>query len=149
VIYLRLLALFAAALVLVAAPMAASTTFSGGMPGAMAAAGMAGLALVAFSFLYIALMGDRMRRPGPARTVGGLLLLIPAAAGAAMLATRTDIALLWGSGVLLSFTVMLFVSFIFPATDDHRHRPMRRRERQEPTLRLIQRHHQVERRFRA
>jgi hypothetical protein len=138
-IFLRLIALFAAALVLIVPPIAASATLRGGMPGSMAAAGMAGMALVASSFLYLALMGDRMRRPGPARTIGALLLLLPAAAGAAMLATRTDIALLWGSGVLLSFTVMLFVSFVFPATSDHRHRPMRQHERREPALMLVQR----------
>jgi hypothetical protein len=116
------------------------------MPGWHAAGSLVGLALVAGSFLYIAALGDRMRRSRSARTLGGLLLLIPALAGIAILATRTDPTLLWGSGLLLSFTVVLFVSFVYPAKPERRQRPMRRRERAEPALILIQRHPSVERR---
>jgi hypothetical protein len=41
---------------------------------------------------------------------------------------------------------MLFVSFIYPAVPERRQRPMRRRERSEPSLILIQRHPSAERR---
>jgi hypothetical protein len=98
------------------------------------------------SFLYIAALGDRMRRPGNVRTVGALLLLVPAAAGIAMLATRNDPALLWGAGILLSFTVLLYLSFVFQGTQDRRQRPMRLRERSEPMLVVVQRHPSTERR---
>jgi hypothetical protein len=113
-IVLRLIALLAAGMVLILPPLVAADASHAAMPGWIAVGGLAGLALVALSFFYIAALGDRMRRSGHARALGGLLLLIPAAAGIVVLATRTDIPLLWGSGLLLSFTVMLFVSFRLP-----------------------------------
>ena len=145
-IVLRLLALFAGALLLIVPPMVTPESSQGGMPGWMTVGGLAGLALVAASFLFIAVMGKRMRRSAPLRLLGGLLLAVPAAAGAAVLATRTDEPLLWGAAALLSITVMLFVSFVFPAARDRRQRPMRRRERREPGLILVQRHPSIERR---
>jgi hypothetical protein len=63
-----------------------------------------------------------------------------------MLATRTDIPLLWGSGALLSFTVLLFISFVYPAAPDRRQRPMRQRERSEPVLAVVYQHPAVKRR---
>jgi hypothetical protein len=80
-----------------------------------------------------------MRRSGQLRTLGGLLLMIPGAAGATMLATRNDATLLWGSGALLGFTMMMFVSFVYPASPEPRQRPMRCRERKEPVLVVVQR----------
>jgi MFS family permease len=148
-IVMRLIALLAAGLVLIVPPLLAADASQTGMPGWIAVGGLAGLALVALSFLYIAVLGDRMRRSAHARMLGGLLLLIPAAACIAVLATRTDDALLWGSGLLLSFTVMLFVSFVYPAVPERRQRPMRRRERTEPSLILVQRHPSAERRAHA
>jgi hypothetical protein len=145
-IVLRLLALLAGALILVAPPMFTPETGQTGMPAGEVLGGLAGLTLVAFSFLYIAVLGNRMRRSRTLRVLGGLLLLIPAAAGATVLATRTDPVLLWCSGLLLSITVMLFVSFVYPATQERRQRPMRRREPIEPSLIIVQRHPSAERR---
>jgi putative effector of murein hydrolase LrgA (UPF0299 family) len=147
-IVLRLIALLAAGMVLILPPLVAADASHAAMPGWIAVGGLAGLALVALSFLYIAVLGDRMRRSGHVRTLGGLLLLIPAAVGITTLATRTEAPLLWASGILLSFTVMLFVSFVYPAIPDRRQRPMRRRERErvEPALILVQRHPSAERR---
>jgi peptidoglycan/LPS O-acetylase OafA/YrhL len=138
-IVLRLLALLAGGLVLIMPPLVLAQSEQAGMPGWIAVGGLAGLALVALSFIYIAVLGDRMRRSGHLRTLGGLLLMIPAAAGATILATRNDAPMLWGSGALLSFTVMMFVSFVYPATPERRQRPMRRRERNEPVLVAVQR----------
>ena len=145
-IFMRLLALLAGSLVLILPPIVAAGNAHPGMPGWIAVGGLAGLALVALSFLYIAALGDRMRRSTHVRAVGGLLLLIPAAAAVTMLATRTDEALLWASGTLLSFTVLMFISFVFPASPDRRQRPMRQRERLEPALVLVKRHPSAERR---
>jgi hypothetical protein len=145
-ILLRLLALLAGSLVLILPPIVSAGDAHPGMPGWIAVGGLAGLALVAISFLYIAALGDRMRRSAHTRTIGGLLLLIPAIAGITTLATRTDEALLWASGTLLSFTVLMYISFVFPATPDRRQRPMRQRERSEPSLVLVQRHPSAERR---
>jgi MFS family permease len=148
-IFLRLLAFVAAALVLIVPPLVAANAAHPVMTGWVAAAALVGLALVALSFFYIAALGDRMRRSSNTRTFGGLLLSIPAVAGVAMLATRTDPSMLWGSALLLSFTAMLFVCFVFPATPDRRQRPMRQRERLEPALILVQRHASSERRTRG
>jgi hypothetical protein len=145
-IFLRLLALLAGSLVLILPPIVVAGNAHPGMPGWIAVGGLAGLALVALSFLYIAALGDRMRRSVYVRALGGLLLLIPAAAAVTMLATRTDAALLWASGTLLSFTVLMFISFVFPVTPDRRQRPMRQRERLEPALALVKRHPSAERR---
>jgi membrane protein implicated in regulation of membrane protease activity len=148
-IVLRLIALLAAGMVLIVPPLVATGVGHAAMPGWIAVSGLTGVALVALSFFYIAALGDRMRRSRPVRTLGGLLLLIPAAAGIAMLATRTDPDLLWAAGLLLSFTVMLFVSFVYPAVPERRQRRMRRRERSEPALILVQRHPSTERRTRV
>jgi hypothetical protein len=137
-IFLRLLALLAAGFVLILPPLVLEQA---GLPAWVAIGGLVGLALVALSFFYIAALGDRMRRSGQLRTLGGLLLMIPVAAAATMLTTRNDETLLWGSGGLLAFTVMMFVSFVFPAAPERRQRPMRRRERNEPVLVGIQRRH--------
>jgi hypothetical protein len=136
-IVLRLLALAAGGLVLIVPPLLAAGTRRPDLPVWVAVGGLAGLALIALSFLYVAALGDRMRRSAQARTLGGLLLMIPAVASIAMLATRSDIPLLWGSGVLLSFTVLLFLSFVYPAAPDRRQRPMRQRERTEPVLAVV------------
>jgi hypothetical protein len=145
-IFLRMLALLAGSLVLILPPLVMAQTSQPELPPLLAFGGLAGLGLVAMSFLYIAALGDRMRRPGNVRTVGALLLLVPAAAGIAMLATRNDPALLWGAGILLSFTVLLYLSFVFQGTQDRRQRPMRLRERSEPMLVVVQRHPSTERR---
>jgi peptidoglycan/LPS O-acetylase OafA/YrhL len=145
-IVLRLIALIAAGMVLIMPPLVAAEASHANMPGWIAVGGLAGLALIALSFFYIAVLGDRMRRSAQARMLGGLLLLIPAAAGLVVLATRDDIPLLWGSGLLLSFTVMLFVAFVYPAIPERRKRRPRQRERSEPSLILVQRHPSTERR---
>ena len=132
--FLRILALLAGSMVLILPPLALAESEQAGFPAWVAVGGLAGLALVSLSFFYIAVLGARMRRSGQLRTLGGLLLLIPAAAGATMLATRNDVMLLCGSGALLAFTAVMFVSFVYPATPEGRQRPMRRRERADPVL---------------
>lgn len=136
-IVLRLLALIGGCLVLIVPPMVAAGTQRPDMPGWLAVGGMVGMALMAFSFLYVAAFGNRIRRSSQTRTRGGLLLMIPAVASLTMLATRNDMAVIWASGILLSFTVLLFLSFVYPAAPDRRQRPMRRRERMEPKLVVV------------
>ena len=138
-IVMRLIALLAAGMVLILPPLVAADAAHAGVPGWVAVGGLAGLALVALSFFYIAVLGDRMRRSGHVRTLGGLLLMIPAAVGITMLATCTEAPLLWGSAAVLAFTLTMFVSFVYPATQEPRQRPMRRRERREPVLVVVQR----------
>ncbi len=145
-IVLRLIALAAAGLVLIMPPLMAADRAHGNVSGWVAVGGLTGLALIALSFFFIAVLGDRMRRSAQTRTLGGLLLLIPGAAGLVTLATRNEIPLLWGSGLLLSFTVVLFVAFVYPGIPERRKRRIYRSERAEPSLILVQRHPSTERR---
>jgi hypothetical protein len=151
-IFLRLLALLAGSLVLIVPPLLMAGNSRPDMPIWLAVGGLAGMAMIALSFFFIAARGDRMRRSSQTRTLGGLLLLVPAVTGIVTLLTRKDAGMLWGSGALLSFTVLLYLAFDFPAAPNRRQRPMRRRERgeprmiSEPTLVIVQRHPSTERR---
>ncbi|HEX8787735.1 MAG TPA: hypothetical protein VF793_16240 [Telluria sp.] len=132
-IALRMLSLLAGLLVLI---LPATLLADDGVPSlsvTTAIAAMAGMALVSASFVYIGMAGDRMRRNGRARALGGALLAVPIVGSLGLLASHKEANLLCASGALLSFSLVLFLSFIFPATE-HRQRPMRRRERQEPSL---------------
>ena len=126
-IALRLLALLAGAVVLVA-PAVVLADASAGMPGTTVAAALLGVALVSASFIYIAMAGDRMRRNPRARMLGALLLAVPIAGSLMLMASHKEPTLLWASGSLLVFSLVLFLGFVFPAVE-HRQRPMRRRER--------------------
>jgi hypothetical protein len=126
-IALRLLSILAGFLVLIVPAVLLADAGLGGMPGMTAIAALGGLALVSGSFIYIGMAGDRMRRNGRARMLGALLLAVPIAGSLVVMASRKDANLLWGSGALLAFSLMLFLVFVFPAVE-RRQRPMRRRE---------------------
>jgi len=132
---MRLLSLLVGSLVLVLPPML--MPMGGDMPLATVIAGMLGIILVASTFFYVGAAGRKMRRGGQARMLGAGLLLLPAMAALATIATRKDEALLWGSAVLLVFTIVLLLHFVIMPTLDPRQRPMRERERQEPTAILL------------
>jgi peptidoglycan/LPS O-acetylase OafA/YrhL len=133
-IALRLLSLLAAALVLVVPPMVLFAPGDGDMPGALVAAGLLAVLLVSGSFVYVAVAARQMRRPGPERTLGCALLVLPALASLVLLATYDDPAVLWSSGILLVVTAVVYLSVAFPAMLSPRQRPMRERERQEPVI---------------
>lgn len=133
-IFLRLLSFLIGIGIPMTLPLVLADVGTRGMPGRPVVAGLIGLGLVSGSFLYIALLAPRMRRSRALRILGGMLLMVPAAAGLAVLWTRTQETMLWGGGLLLLVSVLMFISFIFPATPDRRQRPMRARDRQEPAL---------------
>jgi hypothetical protein len=132
---MRLLSLLVGSLVLVLPPML--MPMGSEMPLGTVIAGMLGIVMVASTFFYIGAAGRKMRRGGHPRTLGAALLLLPALVALATLATRRDEALLWGSGVLLVFTIVLLLHFVIMPTLDPYQRPMRERERQEPTAILL------------
>lgn len=132
---MRLLSLLAGGLVLVVPPML--MPMASDVPLGTVMAGIFGIVMVASTFFYVGAAGRKMRRGGQPRIVGAALLMVPAIAALATIATRQDEALLWGSGALLVFTIVLFLHFvIMPALDPHQ-RPMRDRERQEPSAVLM------------
>jgi hypothetical protein len=134
VIFLRLLSFLIAIIIPMVPPIVLADASILGMPGWPVVGGLFGMSLVAGSFLYIALLASHMRRSIALRILGGMLLMVPAAAGSAMLWTGDGAPMLWCGGALLVTTILMFISFVFPATPDHRQRPMRKRDRQEPAL---------------
>lgn len=133
-IFLRLLSFLIAIGIPMALPLVLSDVSTRGMPGWPVLGGLFGMCLVSGSFLYIALLAPRMRRSILLRILGGIFLLLPMALSLAVLWTRTQEEMLWCGGLLLAASVLMFISFVFPATPDRRQRPMRERERQEPAL---------------
>lgn len=132
---MRLLSLVVGSLVLVLPPMLLPMGSS--MSFGTVIAAMFGVILLSGTFFYVGAAGRKMRRGGQARMLGAALLLLPAVAALATIATRKDEALLWGSGALLVFTIILLLHFVIMPTLDPRQRPMRERERQEPTAILL------------
>jgi len=133
-IFLRLLSFLISIGIPMALPLVLSDAGTRGMPGWPVLGGLFGMSLVAGSFLYIALLASRMRRSIVLRLLGGLLLMLPMGAGLAVLWTRTQETMLWAGGGLLAASVLMFLSFVFPAIADPRQRPMRKRDRQEHAL---------------
>jgi hypothetical protein len=133
-IFLRLLSFLIGIGIPMALPLVLGDISTRGMPGWPVLGGLFGMSLVSGSFLYIALLGSRMRRSTILRILGGLLLVLPMAASLAVLLTRTQEDMLLAGGVLLVASVLMFISFVFPGIPDGRQRPMRKRERQEPAV---------------
>ncbi|KQV35416.1 hypothetical protein [Massilia sp. Root335] len=133
-IFLRLLSFLIAIVIPVVPALVLSDDSTRGMPGWPVLGGLFGLSLISGSFLYIALLAPRMRRSIALRALGGLLLMLPAAVGGGVLWQRSEAEMLWCGGLLLAASVLMFISFVFPATPDRRQRPMRKRDRQEPAL---------------
>lgn len=133
-IFLRLLSFFIAIAIPMVPPLFLTDVSTAGMPGLSVVGSVLGICLLSGSFLYIALLAPRMRRSIPLRILGGVLLMLPAALSLVALWSSSEEEMLWCGGLLLTVTVLMFISFIFPATPDRRQRPMRERERQEPAL---------------
>jgi hypothetical protein len=133
-IFLRLLSFFIAIAIPMVPPLFLSDVSTAGMPGWPVLYTLFGICLLSGSFLYIALLAPRMRRSLALRILGGVLLMLPAALSLVALWSSSEEEMLWCGGLLLAATVLMFISFIFPATPDRRQRPMRERERQEPAL---------------
>jgi len=133
-IFLRLLSFLIAVIVPIVPSFVLGDASIRGLPGWPVLGGLFGMCLISGSFLYVSLLGLRMRRSIALRMLGGLLLMVPAVVGLAMLWTSDVAAMLWSGGALLMTTILMFISFVFPAPAEHRQRPMRKRDRQEPVL---------------
>ena len=133
-LFLRLLSFLIAVIIPMIPPVVLADASIRGMPGWPVLGGLFGMTLISGSFLYVSLLGLRMRRSIALRMLGGLLLMVPAVVGLAMLWTSDVAAMLWSGGALLMTTILMFISFVFPAPSEHRQRPMRKRDRQEPVL---------------
>jgi hypothetical protein len=133
---LRILSLLAGIIVLLAPPIMLTDAGTGNWSVAAVSASLLGIVAVSAIFFYVGVKGERMIRKRPERTVGGILLLIPIFTGLFLLVSRHEFAQLVASGILLGFSLLLFLSFVFPGIDPGS-RPMRERERQDPALHLL------------
>lgn len=110
---LRLLCFAAGMLVLVAPaivlPAGAMTPHAG-----KAAATLACLVLGACAFFVTGMAGHLLRRSGLLRALAALLLAVPLAFCAALLWRGAAPAFMWTAGVLLGFTLTLYLTFVYP-----------------------------------
>lgn len=133
---LRVLSLFASVGVLLAPPIMLTDAGTGGWSILAVAAGLLSIVAVSAVFLYIGVTGKRMIRKRSERMIGGLLLLIPIVTGLILLADRQEFAQLVASGLLLGFSLLLFLAFVYPGLEPQSRR-LRERERQDPALHLL------------
>jgi hypothetical protein len=131
-IFLRLLAFLAGAMILVVPPLVMSDMGTRNMAGWAVLRDLFALTMVASSYFFIALLAPRMRRSWLLRIIGGVWLLLPMVGGLSLLFTRREAPILYASGILIGSAVLLFIVFVFPATPDPRQRPMRQRDATEP-----------------
>lgn len=133
-IFLRLLCLMAGVVVLVAPPVMLFPT-GASMPNVLkAAAVLGGLLLASSGFFLIGMVGHRMRRSPPLRTLAAVLLAVPLAASVAMFWRSGSPTMLSLCSMLLCFTAMLYLTFIYPVLRSPGHRPLRSEETHEPQL---------------
>jgi amino acid transporter len=134
-ILLRLLSAALGTMVLVAAPIVLfSDTDAAFSDGWQAFAFVIALALVAASFFFIGFAGREMKKSPLLRTIGAGSLAIPFIGCSMMIWRGGGVATLWASGIMLCFTMLLFVVFVVPAAGLQKRRPMREREPVEPRL---------------
>jgi hypothetical protein len=121
-IFLRLACLLAGLLVLVAPP--AMLFPSGAMPPFLLIA----LLLASASFFFIGVSGHRIRRSAKLGRLCAASLLVTLLASAATLWISADPALLWMSGMLLSFTLIVALVLAYPLLQGPSPRRLRARE---------------------
>ena len=96
-IFLRLLSFLIAVIVPIVPSFVLGDASIRGLPGWPVLGGLFGMCLISGSFLYVSLLGLRMRRSIALRMLGGLLLMVPAVVGLAMLWTSDVAAMLWAA----------------------------------------------------
>lgn len=112
--YLRLLSLFAGVLALVHPPLLLRR-ISHLLPDIVEPFVMlGGMLLAAGGYFVIGLAGHRMRRSPPLRSLASLLMMIPFAASATVVWHGGHPMLLRVCGFLMVFTLVLYMSFIYP-----------------------------------
>jgi hypothetical protein len=128
-ILLRVLSILAGCLVLIVPPLLMVNEADGPrfFEAATVYMGMAGLVLVAASFVFVGFASTKIKRSPRLRALAALALAVPFAASAAMLWLGGEAEELLASAVMSSFTAMLFVAFVYPARKSRKRRWMRRR----------------------
>jgi hypothetical protein len=112
--YLRLLSLFAGVLALVHPPLLLRR-IAHLLPDMLEPVVMlGGMLLTAGGYFVIGLLGQRMRRSPPLRSLAALLMMVPFAASATVVWHGGHPMLLRVCAFLIVFTLVLYLSFIYP-----------------------------------
>ncbi|MCC2958080.1 hypothetical protein LK542_20875 [Massilia sp. IC2-477] len=124
--YLRLLSLFAGVLALVHPPLLLRR-ISHLLPDiAEPFVMLGGMLLAAGGYFVIGLAGHRMRRSPPLRSLAPLLMMVPFGASATVVWHGGHPMLLRVCGFLMVFTLVLYMSFIYPLTHTPKPKSSRR-----------------------
>jgi hypothetical protein len=127
-ILLRFLSLLVGGLVLILPPLFLFQGTAPQLAGNGLFAGFVALALVSAGFFLIGFKGYSMKRSLALRVAAGVLLALPSVGATWVLVGAKAADLLWPSGMLLCFTILVFITFVYPAPRESKHRPMRPRE---------------------
>ncbi|MGI4720605.1 MAG: hypothetical protein ACRYGO_08940 [Janthinobacterium lividum] len=112
--YLRLTSLFAGVLALIHPPLLLRSIAHAIPDMAEPFVMLGGMLLAAGGYFVIGLAGHRMRRSPPLRSLAALLMMMPFAASAAVVWHGGSPTLLRICGFLMAFTLVLYMSFIYP-----------------------------------
>jgi peptidoglycan/LPS O-acetylase OafA/YrhL len=121
-IFLRLLCLLAGVVILVVPPVMLSAD------GAVAPTLLLSMLLVSASFFYVGVAGHRVRRSPRLLRQSVALLVLPLLASAFTLWRSTDPAVLWLSGMLLGFTLVVGLVLAYPLLQGPSPRRLRARD---------------------
>ena len=127
--FLRLLAIFNGAVVLVAAPLYLRS--QGTLRGEELTTVVLGctlLAAIVASFFFIGLAGHRMRKSLLLRVIGGVLLAVPLITAVVAVFETSYAQAVYLCVLMFCMAAMLFVSFVYPGSKVRKHRPMRPRD---------------------
>jgi hypothetical protein len=133
-IFLRLACLMAGILVLVAPPTMLFPNGAAFPDLSRSAALLAAMLLASASFFFIGMTGHRIKHSPKLARLCLLVLLVPLLAGAAMLWGSAEPAVLWMSGVLLGFTLIVALALALPLLSEPSARRLRAREGRQSQL---------------
>jgi hypothetical protein len=121
--YLRLLSLFAGVLALIHPPLLLRS-IAYAIPDIVEPFVLrGGLGLAAGGYFVIGRAGNRMRRSPPLRSLSALLMMMPFAASATVVWHGGSPTLLRICAFLMAFTLVLYMTFIYPLMHTPKRRP--------------------------
>ncbi len=121
--YLRLASLFAGVLALIHPPLLLRSVAHAIPDMAEPFVMLGGMVLAAGGYFVIGLAGHRMRRSPPLRSLAALLMMMPFAASATVVWHGGSPMLLRICGFLMAFTLVLYMTFIYPLMHTPKPRP--------------------------
>lgn len=126
--FLRLLCLLAGVLILVAPPAMLFPAGATGLDALRVAVLLIGLVLASSGFFLVGMAGHRMRRSWQLRALAALLLAPPVGASVLVMWRGGSPTMLWMCSLMLSFTLVLYLTVVCPVVSTDGPRRLRKRE---------------------